>query len=157
MLKKLLCLLCVGILLTGCGQPTKNDQKEGNVEKKSEEALSTEETLVKSLKDASYVAGDGKKADIDVKNYVSMKNFKKDNVTFDVFVFNDDISARKAFEAKLDEDTEQKNNVVVTMDATKNNEALGYVTKNNLVVRVKMTQGNTADLGKLFSEFGLPR
>ena len=155
MYKKLLCMLCVGILLTGCGQPTKNDQKEANVEEKSEVTLSSEETLVKSLKEASYVVEDGKEADEDVKDYVSMKTSKKDNITLDVFVFKDAIAAKTEFKTKLGE--EDKADAVTTIDATKNNEAIGYVLKENLVVRVRIPEGSVNDVGAVFKDFHLPR
>lgn len=155
MYKKLLCMLCVGILLTGCGQPTKNDQKEANAEEKSEVTLSSEETLVKSLKEASYVVEDGKEADEDVKDYVSMKTSKKDNITLDVFVFKDAIAAKTEFKTKLGE--KDKADAVTTIDATKNNEAIGYVLKENLVVRVRIPEGSVNDVGAVFKDFHLPR
>ena len=157
MLKKLLCLLCVGILLTGCGQPTKNDATEANVKEKSGVKLSSEESLVMQLKDQDYVVEDGKEQDADMKNYVSWKSAKKDNITCDVFVFKDDRGARAAFEATLDENTEEKNNAVMTVDTTKNDEALGYITKDNLVVRVRIKNGTTNDLGIVFEAFHLTK
>lgn len=146
MIKKLLCLLCIGILATGCGQPAK------------EEPVNTETTLLQKLEDESFKVTEGKDDSYGIKNYESWKEATKEDVNCDVFVFKNEEDAKEQLNKLSDQEHKQKDDLqtIISVDP-KSKKVTGYIRKDNLLFRAELPEGDVDDINDLFYELELPR
>lgn len=146
MIKKLLCLLCIGILVTGCGQPAK------------EEPANAETALLQKLEDESFKVTKGKDDYYGIKNYESWKEATKKGINCDIFVFENEDKAKEQLRTLSTQEYENKDDLktVISVDP-KSKKVIGYIQKDNLLFRGELPEGSVDDMSDLFYELELTR